>query len=74
MITVLFFGRIADIAGVRRLEVAMPEQGLALLALRDQVLGGVADVRMSLNRDVVREDRALADGDEVAFFSVFSGG
>ncbi len=74
MITVLFFGRMADAAGTRRMEIAMPESGLRLAMLRAQVLPGQTGARMSLNRVVIRDDADVADGDEVAFFSVFSGG
>lgn len=74
MISVLFFGRMADVAGARRRDVAWPSGGLRLLALRDAALAGAEGVHMSINRQVVREDCDLADGDEVAFFSVFSGG
>lgn len=74
MITVLFFGRMADVAGTRRLEIAWPEEGLWLHALRERLLPGEMAARMSVNRQIMRADRPLADGDEVAFFSVFSGG
>jgi len=82
MIAVLFFGRMADLVGQRRVELPSAPQGDSLFALRDRLLGTaiaagqVEDraVRMSLNRVVSRDDRAVADGDEVAFFSVFSGG
>ena len=82
MIAVLFFGRMADLAGQRRMELPAPPQGDSLFALRDRLLGTalvaaqveVGAVKMSLNRVVCQGDRAVADGDEVAFFSVFSGG
>ncbi len=74
MITVFFFGRMADVAGRRRVDIAVPDGGLRLLGLREQVLPGENGVRMSLNREVVHGDADVADGDEVAFFSVFSGG
>jgi len=82
MIAVLFFGRIADLAGHRRLDLAAAAGGDSLFALRDRVLaeaiaGGRVDttaVRMSLNRIERRDDAPVNDGDEVAFFSVFSGG
>ena len=74
MITVLFFGRMADVAGRRRLDMTWPEDGIGLLALRDRVLAGESGVHMSINRQVVRDDQGLRDGDEVAFFPVFSGG
>ena len=82
MIVVLFFGRMADLAEKRRLDVAPAPGGDSLFALRDRVLGEAVasgrvkatDIRMSLNRIAQAADQAVADGDEVAFFSVFSGG
>lgn len=77
-VEVLFFGRMADIAGVRRIM----RQADGLLALRDDLFaealatGQVTTpaIRMSVNRQQVTDDQPLRDGDEVAFFSVFSGG
>lgn len=82
MIVVLFFGRMADLAEQRRLAVEPAPHGDSLFALRDRMLGDAVaagqvkttDIRISLNRVVQVEDRAVSDGDEVAFFSVFSGG
>lgn len=82
MIVVLFFGRMADFAGQKRVEIASAPAGDTLFALRDRWLGpAVAEgriaanaVHMSVNRIVTRDDAPVADGDEVAFFSVFSGG
>ncbi len=82
MIAVLFLGRMADLAGIRRVELPPSRQGDSLFALRDRLLGAalvaaqveVGTVRMSLNRVVCQGDHAVADGDEVAFFSIFSGG
>jgi len=80
VINVLFFGKMADILGYRALR--MDADGAYLFTVRDQVFEEalkagrvkVADIRMSVNRQVVTADIALSDGDEVAFFSVFSGG
>ncbi len=77
---VLFFGKMADIVG-RRAE-AMDVGGEYLFTVRDRVFADAlaagrvtpADIRMSVNRQVVTADLALKAGDEVAFFSVFSGG
>lgn len=70
-VEVLFFGRMADVTGVRQ----MTRQAERLLELRDAVFGeAVAGVKMSVNRQQVSADMALNEGDEVAFFSVFSGG
>ncbi len=81
MIAVLFFGRMADLAGQRRVDVPAAG-GDSLFALRDRLLGDALRdgrvapeaVHMSLNKTVRRDDAPVADGDEVAFFSVFSGG
>jgi molybdopterin synthase sulfur carrier subunit len=76
MIDILFFGRVADGQGRRRMALALPEGGLSLFALRLRLFDGEDDgrLRMSVNQVVVSDDRPLRDGDEVAFFSVFSGG
>jgi molybdopterin synthase sulfur carrier subunit len=76
MIDILFFGRVADRLGQRRMALALPEGGLSLFALRLRLFDGEGDgqLRMSINQVVVNDDRPLRDGDEVAFFSVFSGG
>ena len=82
MIVALFFGRMADLAGQRRVELTQAADGQSLFSLRDRLLGSaiaagqveVQAIKMSLNQVVCPEDRAVADGDEVAFFSVFSGG
>ncbi len=77
MITVYFFGRVSDLVGKRHLEIDAGPPAM-LFALRDQIFDGIdvskTPVRMSVNKVVVREDILLNDGDEVAFFSVFSGG
>ncbi len=82
MIAVLFFGRMADLTGQRRAEVPPAPGGDSLFALRDRCFGDAmaagrveaGAVRMSLNREVRGDDAPVVDGDEVAFFSVFSGG
>lgn len=80
MINVLFFGKVADVLGTRARSI--DAVGAYLFTVRDQLFAEVlrdgrlsaADIRMSVNRQVVTADVALSDGDEVAFFSVFSGG
>ena len=76
MVEVLFFGRMADVAGRRRTTIEPPAGGLSLIALRDSLFDDAtrAVVRMSVNQVQVTADQALNDGDEVAFFSLFSGG
>lgn len=78
MIEVLFFGRMADVMQTRSLKVAA--DGVTLTGLRDRLFADARDkvrfeaIQMSVNQQVTREDQFLKDGDEVAFFSVFSGG
>ena len=76
MIDVLFFGRMADVAGQRRMTMALPAQGMTLVVLRDSLFdaGTRPAVRMSVNQVQMTADQTLRDGDEVAFFSLFSGG
>lgn len=76
MIDILFFGRVADMQGKRRLTMAFPEDGLSLFELRLRLFDGETDdrMRMSVNQVIMTADQPLHDGDEVAFFSIFSGG
>ena len=81
MIVIYLFGRMADAIGARRLE-ADPATVGSLVELRDRTFAEAVaagrvtprDIRMSLNQVVVTDDRVLSEGDEVAFFSVSSGG
>ena len=81
-INVLLFGKVADKAGLRQVTLDRPATGLSLTTVRSEVLGqlfetGVLDqsaVQMSVNQVRVTGDADLSDGDEVAFFSAFSGG
>lgn len=75
MIDILFFGHVADLIGQRRTSISLPAEGLSLFTLRDQLFRQLdTPLRMSINQILVSDDRPLNDGDEVAFFSVFSGG
>jgi len=79
MITVLFFGPVAERLGKSRLEVAY-EAGIRLQDVRDQLqarypeafsLVSLAAVNGQHERDF---SKALADHSEVVFMSKFSGG
>ena len=82
MLEILFFGRVADVMSMRRLEWPASTEGVSLWALRDQVfadavLQGRVElplIRMSLNQVVTFENECVKPGDEIAFFSMFSGG
>lgn len=79
---VLFFGRIADVFG-QSLSVETPACGLRLSELREALAGLKDGAREAIMRSDVRSavDQAMAfdtdwvsPGQEVAFFSMFSGG
>ena len=79
---VLFFGRTAERLGRSR-EVAIPPAGLSVGDLRQRLCDSDdaardalerPDVRASVDRVIVDDAARVAPGQEVAFFSVFSGG
>jgi molybdopterin synthase sulfur carrier subunit len=79
---VLFFGKIADRFGSTR-EVAIPPGGCLLSHIRARlaltVEGGAEalaepGLRMAVNQALCPEGVWVSPGQEVAFFSVFSGG
>ncbi len=82
-VQVLFFGKISDRLG-RSLALDVPEAGCALADLKARLcarLPGAAEalaepgVRAAVARQMVVGDSAwVRPGDEVAFFSAFSGG
>ncbi len=75
-VKVLFFGKVGDQLGRER-EVAIPEGGCTVLELRrliDEAALAVRGVRASVNREIAPDDARVRPGDEVAFFSLFSGG
>jgi len=82
MITVLFFGPVAERLGASRLQVAY-QPGLRLQDLRTQLqarypeafaLVSLAAVDGEHVRDMNNASMPLADGCEVVFMSKFSGG
>jgi len=82
MIDVLFFGRVADIMHKRQVRLPLNTSIGTLYALRRHLFGEVmesgrmevATLRMSVNQTITRSDQPLREDDEIAFFSVFSGG
>jgi molybdopterin synthase sulfur carrier subunit len=82
MIDILFFGRMADLMGERRVSLDLTDARSTLFRLREEIFEDLVDdgqitpglIRMSVNQVVTHNDQPLSDGDEVAFFSVFSGG
>lgn len=82
MIDILFFGRMAGIVRERALRLELTDARKSLFGLREEIFKEFVEsgrvtlklVQMSVNQAVTRTDQPLTDGDEIAFFSVFSGG
>ena len=81
MIRVLLFGRLRDVAGWRERAIDPAPASLFLLknllAAEDPALGEALagpGVQAAVDKALVRGDRALAAGAEVAFLSPMSGG
>lgn len=79
---VLFFGRIADRYGRSR-EVAIPQGGCPLSQVRVQLAADVdggaqalaePGLRIAVGHELCSEGAWVLPGQEVAFFSAFSGG
>ncbi|RIK99990.1 MAG: molybdopterin converting factor subunit 1 [Proteobacteria bacterium] len=79
-VTVLLFGALREAAGAKELSVAVPEPATvgALRRLLEASHPGFAKLagrlRVAVNREFARDERALAEGDEVAFLPPVSGG
>jgi molybdopterin synthase catalytic subunit len=79
-VTVLFFGALREAAGAKELSVALPPAASvaalrALLVETQPAFGPLAGrLRVAVNREFSPDERALADGDEVAFLPPVSGG
>ena len=76
---IVFLGRLADAAGHREFEFALPPGITDTTALRDLLgkdIPALVDpsVRIIVNDVVARDGHPLAPGDEVAFFPPVSGG
>lgn len=81
-VRVLFFGRVGDRLD-RAIRRFLPPQGCSISELTALPVGqrpevrepiGEIGVRWSVDRDIVGEEAWVRPGQEVAFFSMFSGG
>ncbi len=73
VVTVLFFGKVADQFGRQR-QVELPAGGCTVADLRRLLGLSQPGVRASIDRQIVGEAAVVGPGAEVAFFSLFSGG
>ncbi len=84
MLRVLFFGRLREELGCDQLELSMADAGADLDSLQANLCSargerwraalGAANIIRALNQQMVAENAALNDGDEVAFFPPVTGG
>ncbi|MDP9412602.1 MAG: MoaD/ThiS family protein [Pseudomonadota bacterium] len=83
MATILYFGRLADVAGGSEAKVELPPHVTDTGALRDWLgrddpaLGlelRHPSVRIAVNQEVAVGDIAIGSGDEIAFLAPMSGG
>lgn len=84
MLNVLFFARVREELGCACLQVAWPATGLDLDALQEQLCVSHGqtwravleqdNMIRAVNQVVVDGNRALRDGDEIAFFPPVTGG
>ncbi len=75
----LFFAQCADWVGVREAEIDVPEPvRLHVLVEKTPVLAPILDhsrfLKVAINREISVMGAVVADGDEVAFMPLFSGG
>jgi sulfur-carrier protein len=81
-VKVCYFGKVAERMGTRGFDLEGEIGPRSLWALRADLFAGIEDwanpvaagLMMSVNQSLMRADTPLKDGDEVAFFSPFSGG
>lgn len=79
VITVLYFARLAELAGTRResLPADGVDSGTALLQAvqqRHPALAGVTRIRLAINQTHCPATAAITAGDEVALFEPVTGG
>jgi molybdopterin converting factor small subunit len=74
--TILFFGSLAEISGVKKMEMnnVNDTEQLRILLCEQYPEFSKQNFRMSLNQKLINVLSILNDGDEVALFPSFAGG
>lgn len=81
-VRLLFFGKVGDALG-RSADIHIPPVGCTVATLREMIAGqiegaaealGETGVRAAVNQQMTDDHAWVCPGDEVAFFSMFSGG
>jgi len=79
MATILFFGRLRDAVGTNALAATLPDDVRDTDAVRswlgsDHPALCDPSVRIAVNAEMTAANRAVGDGDEIAFLPPMSGG
>lgn len=84
MITILFFARVRDEAGMGELSLSLPEDVTCISQLTAWLKTGqagplesalnVSNLLVSVNQEIIHEDVLIKDGDEIAYFPPVTGG
>ncbi|MDG2087949.1 MAG: molybdopterin converting factor subunit 1 [Arenicellaceae bacterium] len=78
-IKILYFGRLADVVGLRQAELDLADGDALLETVRQQIVSthpALDDptIRIAVNHTLANDNLTINDGDELAFFPPVSGG
>ena len=76
IMVVYFYGKLADVAGQKKLEIASQKYSDDLLKVLKKKLPELTSYSflLSVNQEIVSDNRVLSSGDEIALLPPFSGG
>ncbi|MBS3915390.1 MAG: MoaD/ThiS family protein [Bacteroidetes bacterium] len=76
MLRVLFFGELAEVAGMRECEFPLTNHTGSLMADLQEKWPGLKQktISMAVNHKIVNAEFRLKEGDEIALLPPFSGG
>ncbi|MFA5815370.1 MAG: MoaD/ThiS family protein [Bacteroidales bacterium] len=75
-VNVIYFGSVMDITGINSEKIDSPETLNELNELLISRFPGLSVIsyRLSVNRQLITDNRQLVDGDEIALLPPFAGG